>query len=74
LAEQAGQGIHPAGNNDHYEPKSGGVSAISPGVGTAAVDRENSQKNKRAKAVRTFAPLAEATFVAAALSPRRLPP
>jgi len=34
-----------------------------PACGTAAVNRENSPKNKGAKAVRTFAPFARATFV-----------
>jgi len=74
LAGQAWQGIHPAGSKDYYEPKSGGVSAISPAGGTAAVDRENSPKNERAKAVRTFALFADATFAAAGLLPRRVPP
>jgi len=34
-----------------------------PACGTAAVNRENSPKNKRAKAVQTFARFAPATFV-----------
>jgi len=62
LAGQAWQGTHPAGSENHYEPKSGALSAISPAGGTVAVNRENRPKNRRAKAVRTFAPFADATF------------
>jgi hypothetical protein len=55
LTGQSWQGTHPAGSKNYYEAKSAGVSAISPAGGTAAVDGENSPKNRRAKAVRTFA-------------------
>jgi hypothetical protein len=46
MAGQAWQGIHPAGINNYYEPKSGSVSAISPAGGTATVNPENSPKNE----------------------------
>ena len=60
LAGQAWQGTHPAGGADYYEAKPDGMAAISPNGGTAAVNRENNPKNRRAKAVRTFAPFADA--------------